>query len=101
MPDDPMPAIKRLRQRLVEEVAPLGLDVIGFNLLVQEDGSHAPDMVQVVFGIHPEALLSDDEKLAKRDADVLKEMELNMAKDSLSDREEEAKVDIQEWLDEG
>jgi hypothetical protein len=73
MADGPMDQIRTLAYRVKQATGDLGIEFVGFSIIPAMDGV-GPDIMQCVFRLYPDALLTEDERIikfekAKLDAD--------------------------------
>jgi hypothetical protein len=93
MTTDPMEPVKKLMQRLTEEVRPLGLEVHTFALLPNPDGP--PHAVQAVFmfsgeGMEDPKALDGDIQLTDEERDVFEMLERDVTRSTEQEKADEA-----------
>lgn len=105
MTDNPLDPIKTLIDRIRRETMEMGVELVGCSVIPSLDGV-GPDMMQVVFALKPDSLLSPEERAAKAAKDsldsefdaIMSGVAESIASDSETEKIEQAKAGTMDLL---
>lgn len=105
MDESPLEPIRNLKAQLEARTREMGMEMVGYSVVPSMDGI-GPDMIQFVFALKPDSLLTPEERKAKLDKNQLDaEFEALMsgvaesiASDNESEKIEEAKQGTMDLL---
>lgn len=105
MSDSPLEPIRNLKDKLEARTRDMGMEIVGYSVVPSMDGV-GPDMVQFVFSLRPDSLLTPEERKAKVEKDdldaqfaaLMSGVEESIASDKESEKIEEAKQGVQDLL---
>lgn len=103
--DNPIEPIRNLANKVKTATADMGLELVGYSVVPSMDGV-GPDMLQLVFGLRPESLLTPEQrkaKAAKDDLDaqfnaLMSGVEQSIESDKVTEQIDKARADTEAML---